>query len=102
MNNEKLTAEITLLLTQYMESVDELKKEHLMYKLISDYMFLRIMLESANHNYRNITAEAAPIMTDYQYDQYEKLLERIEKDNPEIKEFFDNYLGKISITERVG
>lgn len=102
MNNEKLTAETTLLLTRYMESVDELKKEHLKYKLISDYMFLRIMLESANHNYRNITAEAAPIMTDYQYDQYEKLLERIEKDNPEIKEFFDKYLGKISITERVG
>lgn len=102
MNNEKLTAETTLFLTRYMESVDELKKEHLKYKLISDYMFLRIMLESANHNYRNITAEAAPIMTDYQYDQYEKLLERIEEDNPEIKEFFDNYLGKISITERVG
>lgn len=102
MNNEKLTAEITLLLTQYMESVDELKKEHLKYKLISDYMFLRIMLESANHNYRNIAVEAAPIMIDYQYDQYEKLLERMEKENPEIKEFFDNYLGKISITERVG
>ena len=65
-------------------------------------MFLRIMLESDNHNYRNITAEAAPIMTDHQYDQYEKLLERMEEDNPEIKEFFDKYLEKISITERVG
>lgn len=41
-------------------------------------------------------------MTDHQYDQYEKLLERIEEENPEIKGFFDKYLGKISITERVG
>lgn len=102
MENEKLTAEMTLSLVRYMESVNELKKEHLKYKIISDYMFLRMMLESANHNYRNITAEAAPIMTDQQYDQYEKLLKRMEEDNPGIKEFFDKYSGKISITERVG
>lgn len=41
-------------------------------------------------------------MTDQQYDYLEKLLKRMEEDNPEIKEFFDKYLGKTSITERVG
>lgn len=102
MNVKKFSAEQSRDLIRYMEGVDELKIDHLKCKLVSDYMFLRNMLESANHNYRNITAEAAPIMTDHQYDQYEKLLERMEEDNPEIKEFFDKYLGKISITERVG
>lgn len=102
MNVKKFSAEQSRDLIRYMEGVDELKKDHLKCKLVSDYMFLRNILESANHNYRNITAEAAPIMTDHQYDQYEKLLERMEEDNPEIKEFFDKYLGKISITERVG
>lgn len=102
MNVKKFSAEQSRDLIRYMEGVDELKKDHLKCKLVSDYMFLRNILESANHNYRNITAEAAPIMTDHQYDQYEKLLERMEEDNPEIREFFDKYLGKISITERVG
>lgn len=102
MNNKKLTAETTLLLTQYMESVDELKWENSKYKLISDYMFLRTMLESANHNYRNVAAGEQTIITDQQYDYYEKLLERMEEANPEIKEFFNKYLGKVSITERVG
>ena len=102
MNENKLTTDKTKLLVQYMNGVDELKIDHLKCKLVSDYMFLRNMLESANHNYRNITAEAAPIMTDQQYDYFEKLLKRMEEDNPEIREFFDKYLGKISITERVG
>lgn len=102
MNVKKFSAEQTSKLIKYMESIDELKKDHLKCKLVSDYMFLRNLLESANHNYRNITAEAAPIMTDHQYDQYEKLLERMEEANPEMKEFFDKYLGKKSITERVG
>lgn len=102
MNVKKFSAKQTSELIKYMESIDELNKDHLKCKLVSDYMFLRNLLESANHNYRNITAEAAPIMTDRQYDQYEKLLERMEEDNPEMKEFFDKYLGKISITERVG
>ena len=102
MNVKKFSAEQSRELIRYMEGVDELQKDNLKCKLVSDYMFLRNLLESANHNYRNITAEAAPIMTDRQYDQYEKLLERMEEDNPEMKEFFDKYLGKISITERVG
>lgn len=102
MNVKKFSAEQTSELIKYMESIDELNKDHLKCKLVSDYMFLRNILESANHNYRNITAEAAPIMTDQQYDQYERLLKRMEEDNPEIKEFFDKYSGKISITERVG
>lgn len=101
MNENKLTTDKTKLLVQYMESVDELKIDHLKCKLVSDYMFLRNMLESANHNYRNVTGEES-IMTDQQYDYFEKLLKRMEKDNPEIREFFDKYLGKISITERVG
>ena len=102
MNTKKLTAEKTQLLVRYMESVDVLKKDHLKCKLVSDYMFLRNILESANHNYRNVADGEESLITDQQYDYYEKLLERIEEDNPEIKEFFDKYLGKISITERVG
>lgn len=101
MNENKLTTDKTKLLVQYMNNVDELKIDHLKCKLVSDYMFLRNMLESANHNYRNVTGEES-IMTDQQYDYFEKLLKRMEEDNPEIKEFFDKYLGKISITERVG
>lgn len=101
MNENKLTTDKTKLLVQYMKSVDELKIDHLKCKLVSDYMFLRNMLESANHNYRHVTGEES-IMTDQQYDYFEKLLKRMEEDNPEIREFFDKYLGKISITERVG
>lgn len=101
MNENKLTTDKTKLLVQYMNSVDELKIDHLKCKIVSDYMFLRNMLESANHNYRNVTGEES-IMTDQQYDYFEKLLKRMEEDNPEIREFFDKYLGKISITERVG
>ena len=101
-NNEHLSSEMVQSLVRYMESVAELKMNHLKGKLVSDYIFLRNMLESANHNYRNISTGERSIMTDRQYDYYENLLSRMEEDNPEIKEFFDKYLGKISITERVG
>lgn len=39
MNENKLTTDKTKLLVQYMNSVDELKIDHLKCKLVSDYMF---------------------------------------------------------------
>lgn len=46
MNVEKFSAEQASELIRYMEGVDELQKDNLKCKLVSDYMFLRNILEN--------------------------------------------------------
>lgn len=71
-------------------------------KIISMYMNNRMLAEYANHVYRNSNEETKLVLTDKEYDELIKTLERMESDFPNMKTFFNEIYGMDCLTERVG
>ena len=87
---------------KYITKVDSLHMMDVQNDIVCLYMNKRMLAEYANHVYRNSNEKTNLVMTDTEYDELIKLLERIESDFPNMKTFFDEFYGKISLTERVG
>lgn len=89
---------------KYITKVDSLHIMDVQNKIIYMYMHNRMIAEYANHVYRNINEETNLnlVLTDTEYDELIKILERMESDFPNMKTFFNEIYGMNSLTERVG
>lgn len=87
---------------KYIEKVESLHIMDTQNKIISLYMRTRMLAEYANHVYRNSNEETKLVLTDKEYDELIKTLERMESDFPNMKTFFNEIYGRSSLTERVG
>ena len=87
---------------KYIAKVKSLHMMDLQNHIIYMYMHKRMLAEYANHVYRNSNEETKLVLTDKEYDELIKMLERMESDFPNMKTFFNEVYGMDSLTERVG